>query len=109
MPIANGPAVALISLDHAVLGQDCQLAARQAQFAAENLSVVLADQRRAPGDLPGRSAIDRGLAGIDEAAAEFGMLDGLPESAVVQMRVVEQRLGRTHRAPGEAALLRGVI
>ena len=37
------------------------------------------------------------------------MLDSFPEAAVVQMRVVEQRLGRADGPPGEAALLRGVI
>src|SRR5256885_11088647 len=33
----------------------------------------------------------------------------LPETAIVQMGIVEQRLRGTHRRPGEAALLGGMV
>src|ERR1700757_2816193 len=70
---------------------------------------MLADPRCSPRDAPRRDVIDRRFAGIGEAATEFRMLDLFPETAIVQMRVVEQLLWRTDRTPGEAALLRAVI
>ncbi len=70
---------------------------------------MLADQRRPSRDPPRRAVIDRRLARIDEAAAKLGMLHLLPETAIVQVSVLEQRLRGTHRAPGEAAFLRGVV
>ena len=83
--------------DHMIFHQHRQFAGGQPQLAAQDFDVMLADQRCSPGDAPRRAVIDRRFAGIDEAAAEFRMLDLFPETAIVQMRVVEQRLRR--RAP----------
>src|SRR4029453_11943600 len=75
----------------------------------EDLDVMLADQRWPPRDPPGRAVIDGRLAGIREAAAELRMLDLLPEASVVEVWVVEELLGSSHRAPGKPAFLRGVV
>ena len=99
----------LFTRPHMIFRQNQKLPARQSQFIAEDFDIVLADQRRPPGDPPGRTVIDRRLARVDEAAAEFRVLHLLPETAIVQMRIVEQRLRGTHRPPGEAALLGGMV
>src|SRR5438045_7434682 len=70
---------------------------------------MFADPRCSPRDAPWRAVVDRRFAGIGEAATEFRMLDLFPETAIVQMRVVEQLLWRADRTPGETALLRPMI
>ena len=97
------------SLNHTIFRQYAQLTPRQSQLVAEDFGVVLADQRRASGDLPGRAVVDRRLARVDEAAADLRVLYLFPETAVMQVEVVEERLGRTHRPPGEAAFLGGMV
>ena len=49
------------------------------------------------------------LAWVDEAAPKFRVRHLFPEAAIIEMGVVEKRLGSTHRPPSEAALLGGVI
>src|ERR1700741_1910507 len=87
--------------DHAIFRQNRELAARQPKFAAEDVHIVLADQRRPSGKPPRRSVVYGRLARIDEATAEFRMLHVFPEAAVMQVEVVEQRFRGTHRTPGE--------
>jgi hypothetical protein len=86
--------------DHVIFHQHCQFAGRQPQLAAQDFDVMLADPRRSPRDAPRRAVIDRRFAGIGEAATEFRMLDRFPETAIVQMRVIEQLLWRADRTPG---------
>ncbi len=95
--------------DHTTFRQNGELTARQSQFVAEDFRVVLADQRCPAGDPPGRAVVDRRLAWVDEAAAEFRMLHLLPETAIMQVGIVKQRFRGTHRPPGEAAFLGGVV
>src|SRR5690242_10712347 len=95
--------------DHMIFHEHRQFSGGQPQLAAQDFSVMLADQWRSPRDAPRRDVIDCRFAGIGEAATEFRMLDLFPETAIVQMRVVEQLLWRTDRTPGETALLRAVI
>jgi hypothetical protein len=59
--------------DNPRFGKHCQLGFAQPQFAAENLGVVLADERRAPGNAPGRLTVQCSGTGIDEAPAQLGM------------------------------------
>src|SRR5262245_11474561 len=96
-------------LDHMIFRQNQKLSAREAQFIAEAFDIVFADQRRPSGDPPGRTVVDRSLTRVGEAAAELRVFHLLPETAIVQMTIVEQRLRRTHRSPGEAALLGGMV
>src|SRR5713226_5701986 len=98
-----------ISLDHTTFRQNGKRTAGQSQFVAEDLRVVLADQRCPSGDPPGRAIIDRRFAGVDKAAAELRVLHLLPEAAVSEVGVVKERLRRTHRPPGEAAFLGSVV
>ena len=83
---------------------------RESPSSSQKISVLCSPiKRRPPGDPPGRAVVDRRLPRIDEAPAEFRMLHLLPETAVMQMGIVQQRLRRAHRTPGEAALLGGVV
>ena len=50
---------------------------------------MLADQWRPPGDPPRRAVIDGRLAWVDKVAAELGVLDLFPETAVMQVGVVK--------------------
>src|SRR6185369_3655102 len=95
--------------DHMILRQNQKLPARESQLIAEDFDVVFADQRCAPGDAPGSTVIDRRLARVGEAAAELRVFHLLPETAIVQMGIVEQRLRGTHRPPREAALLGSMV
>ena len=77
----------LTALNHATFRQHGEFTARQSQLVAEDFRVVLADERRPSGNSPGRAVIDRGLAWVDEAAAEFRVLceaHGGPDSLVVK-------------------------
>ena len=49
------------------------------------------------------------LAWVDEAAAELGVLHRFPETSVMQVGVLDERLGSPHCSPGKAALLGSVI
>jgi hypothetical protein len=95
---ARSPRMWTVPLDHATFCQNGKFTARQPQFVAEDFYVVLADQRGASGDPPGRAVIDRRLAGVDEAATELWVLDLLPEASVMQMAVVKEILRRANRA-----------
>jgi hypothetical protein len=92
-----------------IFHQHRQLAGRHPQLAAQDFDIMLADPRRSTRDAPRRAVIDRRFARISEAATEFRMLDLLPKTAIMQMRVVEQFLWRADRTPGETALLRAMI
>src|SRR6516162_498475 len=96
-------------LDHTVFCQHAQLTARQSQFAAENFGVVLADQWCPSGDPPRRAVIDGRLTRVDEAAAELRVFDLFPETAIMQVGVIEKRLRSAHCRPGEAAFLCSVV
>src|SRR5689334_17514828 len=76
------------ALDDSTLRQHGEFLGRQPQFAAEDVLVVLADERRSSGDPPRRAVVEGGLAGVDEATAQFRVLHLLPETAVVQMGIV---------------------
>src|SRR6266704_4636492 len=94
-----------VPLDHARLSQKGQRGFRHAEFPTENLLVVLADEGSTPADTPGRTVINRRPTGVDEAAAEFRVLDFREETAVVQMRIVDNLVYRAYAPPGEAVFL----
>src|SRR6266404_8884610 len=98
-----------LRLDHTIFRQNRELRARQSQFVAEDFCVVLADQRCPSGDPPRGAVIDRGLAGVDKAAAELRVLHLFPETAIMQVDVVKELLRSTHRPPGKAASLGGMV
>jgi hypothetical protein len=58
-----------------IFRENRQLGSRKPKFVANDLDVVLADQRCPPRYPPARSVIDCRLSGVREAAAEFRMLD----------------------------------
>src|SRR5438477_165660 len=74
---------------HMIFRQNQKLPARQSKFIAEDFDIVFADQRCPPGDPPGRTVIDRRLAWVGEAATELRVFHLLPETAIVQMGIVE--------------------
>src|SRR5947208_14032902 len=87
-------------LDHARFSQEGQFGFWHPEFCAENLLVVLADERGTPGDAPGRTIVDRRPARIDEAASEFRVLGFFTE-------VEHPELGRRFIYPGGAAIYNG--
>src|SRR5215469_14669339 len=95
--------------DHMIFRQHAELVARQPQFVAEDFDIVLADQRGPFRNPPRRAVVNRRFARVDKAAAELWVFHLFPETAVMQMWVIEQRLRGTHRSPGKAAFLGGVI
>ena len=71
---------------------------------------MLADQRRAAGDSPGRAVIDRGLTRVGDGCGR--VRDARPASRSRDHADGGHRAsasGRADRAPGEAALLAGVV
>src|SRR6266849_4277944 len=78
-----------VPLDDSRFSQEGQLGFLHPEFSAENLLVVLADERGTPGDAPGRTVVDRRSARVDETASEFRVLDFRKEVAVVQMLIVD--------------------
>ena len=107
--LASGPLGIGSRLDHTIFGENRELTARQSQFVAKDFRVVLADQRRPPGDPPRRAVINGGFAWVDKAAAELRVLDLFPETTVLQVGVIKERLRGSHRSPGEAALLSSMV
>src|SRR5690242_11991990 len=79
-----------VSLDDLVFRQNRQLITGQSQLAAKYLHVMFADQRRPPGEPPGRITEYRCLAWVDEATSEFRVLHLLPEATILQMKVIKQ-------------------
>jgi len=107
--VSNGitePAVPSPSLDDARFSQEGQLGFLQPECSAENLLVVLADERGTPGDAPGRTVVDCRSTRVDEAASEFRVLDFREEAAVAQMLIVDDLVQRAHPADPIAALPR---
>src|SRR5713101_2827621 len=96
-----------VPLDDSRFSQEGQLGFLHSEFSAENLLVVLADERGTPGDAPGRTVVDRRPARIDEAASEFRVLDFCEEAAVAQMLIVDDLVQRAHPTPGESVFLPG--
>ncbi len=90
----------IVPLNHPRLSQKGQLGFRHAEFPTENLLVVLADEGSTPADTPGRTVINRRPTGVDEAAAEFRVLDFREEAAVVQMRIVDNLVYRAYAPQG---------
>src|SRR5215471_16415628 len=96
-----------VPLDHPRLSQEGQLGFLHPEFSAENLFVVLADERGTPRDTPGRTVVDRRPARVDETASEFRMLDFREEATVAQMLIVDDLVHRAHPTPGEPVFLSG--
>src|SRR4029450_13803703 len=108
--VSNGipePAVPSPSLDDARFSQESQLGFLQPECSAENLLVVLADERGTPGDAPGRTVVDRRPAGANEAASKCRVLDFSEEAVVAQMLIVDDLVQRAYPAPGEPVFLPG--
>jgi hypothetical protein len=76
------------SLDLAVFRQHGEFLGRKPSLAAEDVLVVLADERCPSENTSGRAIVDGALAWGDEAAAQLRVLHLLPETTIVQMGVV---------------------
>src|SRR5262249_23122696 len=72
----------------------------------EDLAVVLAEERRAAGDPPGRLLEAVRSTGVADAAADLGVLDPGREAARAEVLGLERLLPRVHDAHGHATALR---
>ena len=75
----------------------------------QHLRRVLAEKRRPTDDAPRTPRRDERAAGIEEVPPELRMMHRHPETARVQMRIVEVLVRRPHRRPGEPLRLPGTV
>src|SRR5256886_14858994 len=70
---------------------------------------MLADERCPSRETPGRAVVEGSLAWVDKATAQLRVLHLLPETPIVQMGVVYERLRGPHGSPGKAARLGSMV
>ena len=70
---------------------------------------MLPYQGRSSGDVPRGTVVDPGGPRVGESAVQLRMLNGRPESSVMEVPVIDQTVGASYCPPGKAAFLAAVV